>query len=103
MADTGDTRKRLQEVAAQHGLYVDGYSPGDGKTRYKFIDGHGIEDWSQSGELSYFGASGSRLVYTALGLAESWAWLRGFIAGQSTQERHEAIERADAYRKELGQ
>lgn len=100
MTDIGDTRARLSEVAQAHGLYVDGYSPGDGKTRYKFIDAHGIEDWNQSPELSYFAASGSRDVYTALGLAEAWSWLRGFIAGQSTQERHDAIDRMAEYRRQ---
>lgn len=56
--------------AERHRLYVATYSPGDGKTRYRFFAN--IANYSDSGSL-----------YTALGIAEAEIWLEGFVSGKT--------------------
>ena len=72
-----DTKTRLREVAEQNRLHVAEWSPGDGATRYRFILSSDTPD--------YHGAS--HPLYTALGLKESWSWLRGYMAGAERERR----------------
>lgn len=61
-------KAQLNAAARKKGLFVEVYSPGDGKTRYRFFELKGAYK-----DQDYFGpASG---VYTALGAREAWAFL----------------------------
>lgn len=95
----GDTRQRLLERAADENIKIATWSPGDGQTRYRFIDCFGLAQSDNGGELDYFGTSGERTLYTALGLAEAWVFLRGFIAAQNAEMRHGYIQRSMARRE----
>jgi hypothetical protein len=98
----GDTRARLIDVAGDHDLHIATWSPGDGATRYRFIDAHqapGDIPRTLGGQLDYYGAPSSRVCYTALGLAEAWSWMRGYIAAANAQTRRDYIDREHARRE----
>jgi len=61
----------IQYAERECSLVVAMWSPGDGVTRYRF-------QAPGPGAGSYDADHG---VYTALGLSEAWAFLRGFRAG----------------------
>ena len=56
------------------GLALDTWSPGDGITRYRFIE-------QNDESIDYFGCSDVYKLYTALGLHEAYTWVRGFKSG----------------------
>lgn len=61
----------LREEAAERGMTVETWSPGDGVTRYRFFD---IKPGSEADkEQTYYGPKDG--VYTALGLKEAYAFL----------------------------
>lgn len=61
---------QMNTAAARQGLYVAAYSPGDGKTRYRFFD---IKDAQRYPDQDYFGpASG---IHTVIGAKAAWAYL----------------------------
>ena len=69
-------RKRdMLALAEKVGVKVATYSPGDGMTRYRFIDKRSEPYWQQD----YFATS--HALYTALGLREATIWLLGYAAG----------------------
>jgi len=62
--------EKLQSQANSLNLYVARAAPGDGVTRYRFMK-------SRKGKpISYYRSSGE---YTALGIKEAEAWLRGYL------------------------
>jgi len=61
-------RKELIEKAKHFGLYIATWSPGDGKTRYRFF----------TENISYFQGDG---IYTALGVKEAVVFFEGFKRG----------------------
>lgn len=63
-----ERRARLISIARRYGIHVETYSPGDGKTRYRFFRSRKPVD--------YFGGTA---LYTALGLSEAEAWLAGYM------------------------
>ena len=62
-------KELLRKKAAEAGLYVATYSPGDGVTRYRFIKSRGGRP------VSYFAQNG---IYTALGISEAETFLAGY-------------------------
>lgn len=65
------TRLAELEIHAEAaGLIVRTWSPGDGVTRYRFF-----EDRPGRERQDYFGPENG--IYTALGLAEAWTFVRG--------------------------
>jgi len=87
-----DMRKRdMLALAERVGVKVVTWSPGDGMTRYRFIDTRSEPYWDQT----YFGTSHS--LYTALGLREATIWLLGYAAGvQRKYKREPLIEEGTA-------
>lgn len=66
MATQKITRKQIETLASTLGLDVFTYSPGDGKTRYKFAPaGRQTCYWSGNG-------------FTAVGIQEAEVFLRGY-------------------------
>jgi hypothetical protein len=66
------TRTTILSEARALGIGADYYSPGDGKTRYRFFP---------NPEHDYFSARAP--FYTALGAAEAETFLCGFAQGMS--------------------
>lgn len=63
-------KEQLQKEAEEIGLQVRTHSPGDGVTRYCFIESKSYQ--------SYFQDDG---IYTALGISEAETFLSGYISG----------------------
>ena len=68
------TKTQLRNLAAAVGLTLYTWSPGDGMTRYRFFTDHHATD--------YFG---SEAQFTALGLKEAGAFVRGFQVGKAVR------------------
>lgn len=62
-------RRFLEDQATLVGLKVYTWSPGDGVTRYRF-------------SLSPYGYEADSGLFTALGLAEAFVWLKGYRSGR---------------------
>lgn len=75
------TRDELVSKAADAGLAVGTWAPGDGHTRYRFFAGDdpALLGDSHSGHADYDVAFG---LYTAHGIAEACGWLRGYRAAR---------------------
>jgi len=69
------TRQELVSKAADAGLAVGTWAPGDGHTRYRFFKG---DDPGAGDYDSDFG------LYTAHGRADAVTWLRGYRAARQT-------------------
>lgn len=81
------TRKDLEGICEEAGLYFDTYAPGDGMRRYKFFREPGS---------GYFGPHSG--FYTALGLREAIIFATGFALGRETghiRDREDCFEDAD--------
>ena len=67
--------QELKDYCSLSGFYVATWSPGDGVTRYRFFtnDGNG-----------YFGPESGD--WTALGIAEAWAYAYGRYQGAAQQQ-----------------
>lgn len=61
------TLAQLKAAAARRGMDVEGYAPGDGKTRFRFFA------LPVPADQDYFGPKSS--IYTALGPKEAWNYL----------------------------
>lgn len=64
------TRKELEQRTEDCNLTLTTYSPGDGKTRYKFHSLPGNTFFSSDG------------LYIALGMLEAMAYIQGYSDGQ---------------------
>lgn len=69
------TKTDLKRLASTCNVHIATWSPGDGMTRYRMI---AIEGNSTS--LDFFGASGSDVLGTCLGLRDAYTWLQGYRA-----------------------
>jgi hypothetical protein len=65
------TKTQLRNLAITVGLTLYTWSPGDGVTRYRFFTNHHVSDYFE-GEARF----------TALGLREAEAFVRGFQVGK---------------------
>lgn len=70
MSTTVKSKSWFLNRAALAGLYVTTWSPGDGKTRYRFHVAPG--DYHDGSDVGF-----------ALGLSEAIAWLDGWLAAKS--------------------
>jgi hypothetical protein len=75
------TQKDVQAAAAQAGLNVRTYSPGDGVTRYRFFP---KDDTS-----SYFGPSNG--IHTALGAKAAIEYAEGCVDGQEVNIKYKIV------------
>ena len=82
----GARRDVLSEDARKSGYYVATYSPGDGKTRYRFFD---LADMARSGvstaEQDYFGPLNG--IHTAVGLAAAKKFLNAPAKRKNTRRK----------------
>lgn len=62
MSRTSDNRRVLLAIAERYGIAVEQGHPGDGITRYTFVNKEG------------------KVLGRALGLRDAMSWLEGFIA-----------------------
>lgn len=86
----------VRDRAQFAGVEVDTYSPGDGRTRYRFFKPH-------SG-ASYFGHHPSEVLATVLGAGLALTWLDGYYAGKSVErEACQAARLSCAEREAVGQ
>lgn len=76
---TTTRRQLLDDLAADVGLYVRTWSPGDGVTRYRFFDKPGN---------SYFGPANG--IATCLGVRAAETWLYAYTVGASRAEKSTA-------------
>lgn len=76
-------RRQMFELAERCKVHIATWSPGDGVTRYRFIDKRSEPHW----QWDYF--STSHPLYTALGLREASVWLLGYSAGLNTKLKRE--------------
>ena len=60
----------LNAAAAELGLYVAAFSPGDGRTRYRFFD---LVEAESHPRQDFFGPANG--VYTAVGAGDAWRFL----------------------------
>lgn len=86
---TKTTRKQLFALADSQGIHIATWSPGDGMTRYRFIDKRSEPHWCWSYDAT------SHPLYTALGLREASIWLLGYASGQNTKWKREQLYDAD--------
>lgn len=88
----GSRKDVLSEDARKSGYYVATYSPGDGKTRYRFFD---LAEMARKGvspqEQTYFGPLNG--VHTALGLAAAKKFLNA--PAKRTNTRAKTVPMAD--------
>mgnify|MGYP003505936497 CR=1 FL=1 len=61
---------QLNAAASKQGLYVAAYSPGDGKTRYRFFESQVI---SRYPDQDYFGPANG--LHTVIGAKAAWDYL----------------------------
>ena len=78
------TQKDVAAAAAQAGLKVCTYSPGDGVTRYKFFKLEGCDP-----QQSYFGPANG--IATVLGASKAIAFAEGFENGVEVNVRYRII------------
>lgn len=76
-------RKEFYALAESVGIHVATWSPGDGVTRYRFINKRSEPEI----EWDYFATL--HPLYTALGLREASVWLLGYAAGQQAKWKRE--------------
>lgn len=69
-------RHDIATAAANVGLHVSTWSPGDGITRYRFFTGEGN---------NYFGPGDG--IHTALGRKDALLWLSGYRTGRQERGR----------------
>jgi hypothetical protein len=78
------TQKDVERAAANAGLRVCTYSPGDGVTRYKFFKAEGIAP-----NQTYFGPANG--IHTALGAAKAIAFAKGHQNGVEVNVKYKIV------------
>jgi len=76
-------RQQLFNLADTVNVHIATWSPGDGVTRYRFIDKRSEPSWCWDYDAT------SHPLYTALGLREASVWLLGYASGLNTKYKRE--------------